>query len=227
MRHGLHLHLRRHEAYRRDLALDSAPTPPPGTEFSAADSDRKVYQSGWPIFQDCSIIETLYARPLQFNSSAESSSIIPMSATYAYLVRKLLVIHDMHSFPEVGATELWPHIIRIATQLCKLFPRLKTLRLVVEQYVEIEDTWETICGKGDAARGEQVRIAENLIQTTRWRNGRNIKVPAQLELVHASSLDPIVHEETDAVGRGYEERTQGRGEEAGWVDGEDLRSRLA
>jgi hypothetical protein len=91
----------------------------------------------------------LHEQPL-----AHGLSIIPISATYAHLVRKLLVIHDMQYFTVETSAAIWRLIIKTATQLCKLFPRLRTLRLVVEQDIDIGETWETLCGKDDAPRDE-------------------------------------------------------------------------
>jgi hypothetical protein len=44
-----------------------------------------------------------------------------------------------------------------------------------------------------------MQVTGKLNRTTRCKNGGKIKIPMQLELVHALSVEPIVHEETPLV----------------------------
>jgi hypothetical protein len=154
----------------------------------------------------------LYARPIEIASFAHSTHTIPMSAPYARLVQKLLVIHDMQpAYLGDGkeptglfesAADAWRHIIHIASRLSKLFPHLRTLCLVIQSDLDVDGTWASLCGENEVVgddESDEVKMVEDFLRTTRWKNGRKIKIPAQLELVHAVSLEPIVHEVTPLI----------------------------
>jgi hypothetical protein len=166
--------------------------------------------------QNCAIMRTcrqvhwefakvFYAQPLQLTGISwmtrshlvvAGSHIIPLSVTYAHLVRKLAVIHstDLHDFhglnfvykPLSSATIQWRDIITAATQLVKLFPAIKTLRVLYEiKEVHFPDqTWESMIGKCGATREEQVETAERFINAVRLSDSRKMKIPLQLELLH-------------------------------------------
>jgi hypothetical protein len=100
------------------------------------------------------------------------------------------------------AAKVWRHIIHVAARLSKLFPHLRTMRLAIPPDLDQDGTWLSLCGENEVVADEpsdEVKMAEDFLRTTRWKNGRTIKIPAQLELVHAVSLEPIVHEVTPLI----------------------------
>jgi hypothetical protein len=201
------------------------PPLPPLTDkdFGASDTDREIdYDEQRDECHDCSIMATckqvhwefaemLYARLIQFASFAHSTHTIPISAPYAHLVKKLLVVHNMQ-FADIDygqepenfepAAEVWRHIIHVAARLNKLFPHLRIMRVAIPPDLDQDGTWLSLCGENEVVADEpsdEVKIAEDFLRTTRWKNGRTIKIPTQLELVHAVSLEPIVHKVTPLI----------------------------
>ncbi len=152
--------------------------------------------------------KVFYARPLQLTGISwktrshvvvAGSHIIPLSVTYAHLVRKLAVIHStgLHDFhglsfvykPLSSATIQWRDIITAATQLVKLFPTIKTLRFLheIKESTFPDQTWESMIGKCGATREEQVETAERFINAVRLSDSRKMKIPLQLELLHVEN----------------------------------------
>jgi hypothetical protein len=170
-------------------------------------------------FQNCNIMRTcrqvhwefaevLYARPLQltgsispFHKVVAGSHILPLSTTYAHLVKRLAVIHsvDAEEFynrtvpldPSFEAAqtpvEQWRNIATAAMQLVKLFPALQTVRVLHDAYIKLKDRdplWDSFLGDGRIARDECVETSERFLRAVRLRDFRKIKIPMQLELLH-------------------------------------------
>jgi hypothetical protein len=76
------------------------------------------------------------------------------------------------------------------------------MRLAIPPDLDQDGTWLSLCGENEVVADEpsdEVKMAEDFLRTTRWKNGWTIKIPAQLELVHAVSLEPIAHEVTPLI----------------------------
>jgi hypothetical protein len=176
------------------------------------------------VFQNCNIMricrqvhwefaEVLYARPLQLTGIPQSnkshivitgSHILPLSRTYAHLVKKLAFIHniDREDYlglePRIGghfhAEVLWLDVVTATRELLKLFPTLQILRiLVTNDRPPEEDVLMALLGKRTDRREELVEIAEDLIQAVRWSDTKPIEVPQQLELLYLE-INGIVRE---------------------------------
>lgn len=172
------------------------------------------------VLQDCNIMrtcrqvhwefaETLYAQLLQICSPIyefqtqfirPGSHILPLSPTYAHLVKKVAVLHhtgipDHRSRLEQSTSgdEQWRHVVTVATQLAKLFPKIQTVRVLhrICPSDYLDHTWATACGLRGNTRKEQVKESQKFIRGSCWSDGRKVKMPRQLELVHLD-FDTIV-----------------------------------
>ncbi|KAI4626264.1 uncharacterized protein J4E87_004765 [Alternaria ethzedia] len=176
------------------------------------------------ILHDCNIMRTcrqvhwefaemLYAQPLQICSPIyefqtqfilPGSHILPLSPTYADLVKKVAVLHDT----EIGHTRdqyhklgkntsvenHWRNLVTIATQLGKLFPKIQTVRVlyrICPRDYSRDKTFQTLCGLHGDTREKQVEKSETFIKGVCWSDGRPVKLPPQLELVNLD-FDTIV-----------------------------------
>lgn len=157
--------------------------------------------------------ETLYAQPLQLcpvlykyrtQFNVAGSHILPLSLTYAHLVKKVAVLHDteIRKFraqydlfeTKTSGEEQWRHVVSIATRLGKLFPKIQTVRVlhrICPRDYGVDYTWQTVCGLLGDTREEQVEESEKFIRCVCWSDGRSIKMPPQLELMHLD-VDTIV-----------------------------------
>ncbi|KAI4656087.1 hypothetical protein J4E93_000804 [Alternaria ventricosa] len=176
------------------------------------------------ILHDCNIMRTcrqvhwefaemLYAQPLQICSPIyefqtqfilPGSHILPLSPTYAHLVKKVAVLHDTgignirdwygKFGTDTSCEHQWRHVVSVATQLGKLFPRIQTVRVLhricPRDYI-YDTTFLTLCGLLGDTREKQVELSEKFIKGVCWSDGRPVKLPPQLELVHLD-FDTIV-----------------------------------
>ncbi|CAN9080841.1 unnamed protein product [Alternaria sp. RS040] len=178
--------------------------------------DRYVFGQGpWEV-QNCNIMRTcrqvhwefaevLYTRPLQltgpsitkFHIVVTGSHILPLSKTYAPLVKKLAFIHgtglrDYFDRDELGhrqrpnAEVLWLVIVTATMKLLKLFPAVQVLRIIIdyEPIAPPDSVLMSLLGKCKGRREELVERAEEFIKAVRRSDTRPIKVPQQLELFH-------------------------------------------
>jgi hypothetical protein len=172
------------------------------------------------VLQDCNIMRTcrqvhwefaevLYGRLLQicgdvsqFQSQflVPGSHILPLSPNYAHLVRKVAVLHDTGIREDMSlyqaktsGDEQWCHVVAVATLLAKLFPKIQTVRVIhrICPRGHLDQTWETVCGLRGDTREWQVRESEKFIRGVCWSDGRNVKLPRQLELIHLD-FDTVV-----------------------------------
>ncbi|KAI4664609.1 uncharacterized protein J4E79_002906 [Alternaria viburni] len=175
------------------------------------------------VLHDCNIMRTcrqvhwefaemLYAQPLQICSPIyefqtqfilPGSHILPLSPTYAHLVKKVAVLHDtaIGNVPDdyyyrasTSGDHQWQHVVSVATQLGKLFPMIQTVRVlhrICPRDYSYDTTFQTLCGLLGDNREEQVEKSEKFIKGVCWSDGRPVKLPPQLELVNLD-FDTIV-----------------------------------
>jgi len=175
------------------------------------------------ILHDCNIMRTcrqvhwefaemLYAQPLQICSPIyefqtqfilPGSHILPLSPTYAHLVKKVAVLHDtaIGNVPDqyyyrasTSGDHQWRHVVSVATHLGKLFPMIQTVRVlhrICPRDYSYDTTFQTLCGLLGDTREKQVQKSEKFIKGMCWSDGRPVKLPPQLELVHLD-FDTIV-----------------------------------
>ncbi|KAL1799775.1 hypothetical protein ACET3X_000117 [Alternaria dauci] len=166
------------------------------------------------VFQNCNIMrvcrqvhwefaEVLYARPLQltgvpcftnFPIVVTGSHVLPLSKTYAHLVKRLAFIHTtgLSDFFEAddlygegrcpSAQALLLDIITATKKLLKLFPALQVLRILVddEPFENLEMFFDSLLGRREGTREELVDKTEEFIKAV---GRRLMKIPQQLELL--------------------------------------------
>ena len=100
---------------------------------------RRAYHQMYAIMHTCwqiqwEFAQAMYARPPQFQETKQGSTIIPISPRYASLVRQLVIIHpDFRNWANSTSTlasDIWHYILQTATELIRIFPQLRKLRVM-------------------------------------------------------------------------------------------------
>lgn len=142
-------------------------------------------------------VPKLCAHPLQFSNVLPGSYTIPIAPAYAKFVRKILVVHDDSDQPSYSRENadhiyVWRQLVKTAQQLTKIFRKVETVRILSRKICYEDKTfWQLVEGSPDwfDERQRQVEMAETFTRSVRWENGKKMKIPAQLEMVHVKSMN--------------------------------------
>ncbi|KAG9192884.1 hypothetical protein G6011_11618 [Alternaria panax] len=138
------------------------------------------------------------------------SHILPLSKTYAHLFKKVALIHspELDAFygsdrlreeyltipdryfsittARLSAEDHWLNVVTATTRLVKLFPAVQIVRVLseVRPPIRSNDTMDSLLGKCNGTREEQVQTAEQFMKAVRLNDTKKIKIPVQMVLLH-------------------------------------------
>jgi hypothetical protein len=143
------------------------------------------------MFADCAIMRTcrqlhaefatvLYATPLQVSTTLVGKYNMPVSSTYAHLVRE--VLHASSSLHLGKNSAAWRNHLQMATGLSKIFPQASSIRLAFYMSDSHEDP--AYAAKRWPERWEQnVADVRGAVKAVKKLSNVSIVVPYNLEMV--------------------------------------------